>query len=84
MYLSHKAVIWVVLLVLQYLLSSNFIRIFDFTTLLLYFLFLAWPPMYYSNLLLFPIVHCQSYAWYYTCIIVPNLLTCYLLIYTDT
>ena len=45
--------------------------------LLLYYIFLA-LPLYITSLIscYYRIVHSLSLAWYYTCIIMPNLLTC--------
>jgi len=79
MYLTHEAVIWVVLLVLSFLLSSGLIQIFSF--LLLYYIFLILPPVYYStDLLLLPYYTQPVFCLTLHFITALNLLTCLLLI----
>jgi len=77
MYLSHEAVLWVVLLVLPYLLSSNFYSDFWFYYYYYYVTYfwlyhLCTTPLISCH---YHIAHCLSLAWYYVCITVPNLLT---------
>ena len=77
MYLSHEAVIWVVLLVLPYLLSSGFYSYIQFyyyyyDIIYSWFYHLCTTPLIS---LYYHIVHNLSLALYYTRITMPNLLT---------
>ena len=77
-YLSHEAVIWVVLLVLTYLLSSVFWSDFWFYYYYYYIIYFWLYHLCTTSLIsyYYHIVHSLSLAWYYTCITVLNLLTC--------
>ena len=76
-YLSHEAVIWVVLLVLPYLLSSGFNSNFWLYYNYCYFMYFWFYHLRTTPLIscYYHIVHILSLTWYYTCITVPSLLT---------